>query len=388
MQVYKAFFKVILKNLSQLIIYVVVFLVLALILTNTYTPPASTDFTASKINIVFINDDEPSVLVDGLKNYLGKTATLVDIPNDTQKLQDALFFRKAEYILRVPNGFAKNLLAGKETSVEKTIIPDSTSSIYMDLLINKYLNTAKAYTAYTENIRPEDLVRFIDHDLSEHAETIMTNQGIQSGAAEKSGYYFNYLAYSLFAILILGVCSVMIVFNDPDLKKRNQSSPLKASNMNFQMVLGNISFAVLTWLIMIIPSFVMYGNYMLTPNGLLLLLNAFVFTIAALSISYLFGNIVKSRGAMSAIANVFSLGTCFISGVFVPQSLLGANVLTIASFTPTYWYVKANNEISTAVSFNAESLTSIFTSMLLVLTFGIAVFAVTLVIIKQKRVTV
>lgn len=388
MQVYKAFFKVILKNLSQIMIYVVVFLVLALILTNTYTPPASTDFTASKINIVFISEDEPSVIVDGLKNYLGQTATLVDVPDDTQQLQDALFFRKVEYIVRVPNGFTKDLLAGNETAVDKTTFPDSTSSIYMDMLINKYLNTAKTYTAYVENISQKDLVVLIDQDLSEHAETILINQGTQSAAAEKSGYYFNYLAYSLFAILIFGVCSVMIVFNDPDLKKRNQSSPLKAGNMNFQMVLGNISFAVLTWLIMIIPSFVMYGNFMFTTNGLLLLLNAFVFTLAALSISYLFGNIVKSRGAMSAIANVFSLGTCFIGGVFVPQSLLGENVLTIASFTPTYWYVKANNEISAAVSFNAESLTSIFTSMLLVLTFGIAVFAVTLVIIKQKRVTV
>ncbi|MEA4805812.1 MAG: ABC transporter permease, partial [Acetobacterium wieringae] len=61
-------------------------------------------------------------------------------------------------------------------------------------------------------------------------------------------------------------------------------------------------------------------------------------------------------------------------------------VLASASCPPTYWYVKANNEIANAVSFNADTLQSIFTSMVLVLAFGIAVLGVTLVLIKQRRV--
>jgi len=156
--------------------------------------------------------------------------------------------------------------------------------------------------------------------------------------------------------------------------------------MNFQMILGNLSFAILTWLVLISASFIMYGSFMFTTTGLLLLLNSFVFTLAALSISYLIANLVKSRGAMSAVANVFALGTSFISGVFVPQEWLGDNVLTIASFTPTYWYIKANNEIAATVSFNANNLPSIFTSMVLVLAFGVAILGVTLVLIKQRRV--
>ena len=90
---------------------------------------------------------------------------------------------------------------------------------------------------------------------------------------------------------------------------------------------------------------------------------------------------------MSAVANVFSLGTCFISGVFVPQALLGKTVLTIASFTPTYWYIKANNDIAAAINFNTGNLIPIFTNMLVVLAFGAAVLAVTLVVIKQRRIS-
>jgi ABC-2 type transport system permease protein len=386
MQVYKAFFKIIQKNRGQILIYLMVFMVLALLLSNTHNPPQDTDFTKVKVNIAFINNDGDSELVDGFKTYLGENANLIDIPDDTQKLQDALFFRQVEYILRVPAGFTEAMLSGQNVQLEKTTVPDSTSNIYMDLLINKYLNTAQTYTTYLPDLNQTDLNQYLKTDLAKQSEVTMISNGTHSAYAEKSGYYFNYLSYSTFAILILGVCSVMLVFNDTDLKRRNLCSPIRSASMNFQMILGNVSFAVLTWLVLISASFVMYGSFMFTATGLLLLLNSFVFTLAALSISYLIGNLVKSRGAMSAVANVFALGPSFISGVFVPQALLGDNVLTIASFTPTYWYVKANNEITAAVNFNADNLQSIFTSMVLVLAFGVAVLGVTLVLIKQRRV--
>ena len=38
-----------------------------------------------------------------------------------------------------------------------------------------------------------------------------------------------------------------------------------------------------------------------------------------------------------------SLGTAFVSGVFVPQELLGEKVLAMAKFFPMYYYVRINN---------------------------------------------
>jgi ABC-2 type transport system permease protein len=387
MQVYKAFFKIIYKNLSQMVIYVVVFILLAVTLTNTYTNPVNTNFTETKINIAFINNDTDSKLVKGLKDYLSKNANIVNIPDNTQKLQDALFFRQVEYIVKVPKGFTDGLLSGKSVQLEKTTLPSSTSGIYMDSIINKYLNTAKTYTSNIKDLSDEQLISYVDKDLSQKTEVKVSSPLSQVSKNEKSACYFNYIAYSLFAILILGVCSVMMVFNNTDLKKRNLCSPVKLRDMNFQMILGNISFAILTWVLMIFTSFIMYGSYMFTANGLLLLLNSFVFTLTALSISFLIGNIINSKSAMSAAANVFSLGTCFISGVFVPQVLLGKTVLKIASFTPTYWYVKSNNDIANMANFKMENLMPIFSNMLIVFGFAVAVLAVTLVVIKQKRVS-
>ncbi len=385
MQVYKAFFKVIYKNLPQIMIYIVVFLFFSVFLSSTNDKPQNISFTETKFNIAFINNDKDSKLVEGIKDYLNKNANIINIEDDTQKLQDALFFRQIEYILRVPEGFTEAMLKGDEIQLQKTTVPDSTSSIYIDNIINKYLNTARAYKNNVKNLSEDQLASSVEKDLSQKTQVHVNSLAAHSSKSEKSNYYFNYLAYSLFAILILGVCSVMLVFNNTDLKKRNLCSPIKLRTMNKEMILGNLSFAVISWFIMIITSFFLYGSYMFTPNALLLLLNSFIFMLAALSISFLISNIIKSKNAMSAAANVVALGSCFISGVFVPQVLLGDTVLTIASFTPTYWYIKNNNDIVNIVNFKLENLIPVFNNMLIVLGFAVAVLAVTLVVIKQKR---
>ena len=386
MQVYKAYFKIIKKNIGQLSIYLIIFLLFAIIFGKVSTSPKDTDFESTKVNISIINKDENSKLISGLRDYLKENANIVDVGTSKEDLQDALFFREAEYIITIPKGFTKEILKGnKDINIEKTVIPNSTSEIYMDNLINRYLNTVKMYTSTIDNISQAKLVSNVNKDLSHTTDVkIKTYDNDYSNNASCANYY-NFFAYSMFAVLILGISLVMISFNNKDLKRRNLASSLSMKNMNIQMVFANITYAVVVWFVMIIASFIMFKNYMFTINGLLSILNSFVFTLAALSISILISNLVTSRNALSAVVNVIALGSCFISGVFVPQQYLGDTVLSIAKFNPTYWYVKANDDIAILVNYSNENMRPIFMSMIIVLGFALAVYAVTLVVIKQKR---
>jgi len=384
MVVYKAFFKIILKNLAQLMIYIVVFVSLAIGLANTNFSNQNTSFTETKVNIAFINYDDSSRIVEGLREYLSRNTNIVTIQDDSKSLQDALFFREVEYIVRVPKGFSEDLIKGNEVQLEKSSVPASATGIHLDNLINKYINTVRIYTT-NMNLSEEQLLSYVNNDLEQKTEVRLNNSLEEIIKNTRRAYYFNYMSYAIFSVLILGVCTVMIVFNNSDLRRRNLCSPVRLKYMNFQMVLGNLSFAVLTWFVTTFTSFILYGSFMFTPKGLLFLLNSFIFTLAALSISYLIGNVIKNRNAMSAAANVFSLETSFISGVFVPQVLLGKTVLKISSFTPNYWYVKSNNIISTLESYSLESLTPVFINMLIVMGFAVAVLSVALVMIKQNR---
>lgn len=386
MQVYKAFFKVIRSNLTSISIYLIVFVVFAIILGNTKEDPGDINFEDTKVNIAFINKDEDSKLVDGLKEYLSVNTNIVDIGNTKEDMQDALYFREAEYIVTIPKGFTEKILSNsKEATIEKKTIPNSASEIYVDDLVNRYLNTAKMYNLTLVDVSQAELVKYIADDLDYSTKVEVSTY--ENGYVNNTGCrnYYNYLAYSMLAILILGVTAVMLTFENKDLKMRNLSSALKMRSLNFQLVLGNISYAIVAWIIMILASFIMYKDYMFTMNGTLFLINSFIFTLAGLSISLLISTIVKSRGAMSAAANVVSLGFCFISGVFVPQQYLGDTVISIARFNPVYWYIKANEEISVLVNFTNENVTPIIYSMLIVLGFAVAILSVTLVIMKQRR---
>jgi len=132
-------------------------------------------------------------------------------------------------------------------------------------------------------------------------------------------------------------------------------------------------------------SFIMYGGVTLNEGTILLCLNALVFTFTALSIGFLAGKFIRSLGAQAAIANVVSLGMSFISGVFVDQELLGKTVLNIASFTPSYWYVKAVGDIRSTVEFSAQNVAPIVNSMLIQLGFAAALLIIALAVSKQRR---
>lgn len=384
MQVFKTYFKILKRKIGQLSIYVGVFLALAIVSSLSATNTTS-DFTQSKTRVAFINEDVNSVLIEGFKEYLGKHSVYVSIQNDTDKLQDALFFRDVEYIARLPKDFTKDIMAGKNSQIAKTVVSGSTNSIYTDMLVNRYFNTAKLYLNNSKDITQTDLVNQVAKDLKTDTKVQIQRVEDKSVDTGNTVYFFNFMAYALISILVLGVTSIMMVFNNKNLRRRNLCSPIKNNAINLQILLGNMVFAIVCWGLMIVCSFVLFRDKMVTTNALYFCMNSFVFTLMALCMGFLAGIFVKSSNAQSGASNVLSLGLCFISGIFVPQEVLSENVIAIAKLTPTYWYVKANADISNLTNFSMENLTPIFQYMLIELGFAVALLSVALVMSKRKQ---
>lgn len=387
MQVFKVYFKIIKANIKQMSIYLIIFLAISLIYSVSATPKREEGFSQTKTNVAFINLDEDTALTRGFKEYLSKYVNFVDVENKQDKLQDALFFREVEYIVTIPKNFTKDFLQGKAVEIEKITVPNSTTKMYVDMAINKYFNEARVYVNNVPGITEENLAQQVGKSLSSEIEVKLKTFGDKKQNNAFAVYYFNFLAYSLFAVLILGVSSNLLVFNDKNLKRRNLCSPMKDRTFNMELIIANLAFALVSYGIMTIFGFILNRENMMTYNGLLLCINALVFTIAALSISFLVGLFIKNRNAQSSVANVLSLGFCFLSGVFVPQELLSDKCLTLASFNPTYWYVKANNAIGKLSNFSLDNLSAILTYMLIELGFAIAIFSVALVANKQMKIT-
>lgn len=387
MQVFNVYFKIIKANIKQMSIYLIIFLAIAIIFAISSTPKNEESFSQFKTNTAFINLDQNTVLTKGFENYLSRYVNFVKIENNQEKLQDALFFRNVEYIVTIPKNFTKDFLQGKPVKVEKIIVPNSRTGMYVDMAINKYFNAARVYVNNIPGITEENLIKKVSKDTSIEIQVNLKTYGDKKEDNNFAVSYFNFLAYSLLAMLILGVSANLMIFNSKNIRRRNLCSPMKDRTYNTQLILANLAFGFVCFGILALFAFILFRKDMISYNGILLCINALVFTIATLSISYFIGLLVKNSSAQSAIANVLSLGLCFLSGVFVPQELLSTKILSIASFNPVYWYVKANNLIGTLSNFSYNNLSTVFIYMLIELGFAAAIFSVALVTNKQKRLT-
>jgi ABC-2 type transport system permease protein len=178
---------------------------------------------------------------------------------------------------------------------------------------------------------------------------------------------------------------IMFSFNGVDIRRRLTASPLSYRKMNFQLILANIIFVIGYLALFVAAGFVLNKSRIINVNLLFTWLNTFVFSISVLSISYLTAITVKSRKAIGAISTGISLGMAFMSGIFVPQQYLGASVLRVASFTPSYWFVKANDSLVNITSSRWSEVSEALGCMAIQIGFTIAIISIALVINKRKR---
>lgn len=385
MIIFKNYFRIIKKNRIVIMIYIGIFIVLGFFISITNEQNFGGGFIGYKTNIALINRDGNSEFYNGLKNYLGKNENIVSLPDHKQALQDALFFSRVDYILIIPRGFSSSLMTGNPAKLQKTVAAGSTDEVFTDMVVNRYINTSRSYIHNVPGITALQLRQYVASDLDKKSSLAMNASASLPPRIQSARSYYTAITYSIMAILILCVTTCLKVYNDPDLKRRSQCAPVKPVSINIQLILGNIVLAAAAWLIVCLFSFVLFGKNILNRNGALFIINLFVFTITAMALAFLLGHFIKNFNAQQSVCNVITLGLSFISGVFVPQSFLSPQVLSIARFTPTYWYVKSINDISVLSTFNSTSIKPILICIFIQLCFAAAFFAAAMLIVKKRK---
>jgi ABC-2 type transport system permease protein len=147
MQVFKAFFKTVKRQLSSLLIYFFIFLALTILLTNNGKAQQETTFKAAKINIAVIDRDH-TTLSKSLYDYIDAKQKMVTIKDDKETMSDELFYRNVEYILIINQGFEENIKEGNcENIVQNIKVPQSISGQFVDNQVDQYLSTLSTYVS-------------------------------------------------------------------------------------------------------------------------------------------------------------------------------------------------------------------------------------------------
>ncbi len=378
MIVFKNYFKILKKFLPLIIMYIGICIGVTL-LVNGVGSSETNQFSETKLNVAIFNNDD-SVISKTFEKYISETSNIIEINQNKIDFEDAIFERKVDAIIVIPKNYYNNLKNNIDVKIDITSVPDSYHWKYVEMELNRFWTIVKTYSDL--KMIDEKINELIMNDLKSDTSVKILNKDIDK--LSQTNYYYNYINYGGLAILIYGIGTIMIVFNEQKIKKRTIISPKTSSSINRSLYFGNMCFSLIVWLIFVIISFILYGSTMLSSNGLLLILNSFIFFIAGLSISFLITTFINKKEAVSGMVNIIALGSSFISGAFVPQSALSEGVLNASKILPSYWYITNNNTITSLSNITLSSIKPIIGNMIIMIIFSIIFISLTLIINKIK----
>lgn len=379
MTVFKTFLKVLNKCKGTVILYTVILVLFGTL--NFSTNDNSIDFVSSKADIAIINNDIETGVTQSLIKYLSDNSNIKELKDNTEALDDALFYRDVNYIVYIPKNYNSDFLQGKNPEIEIKSTKDYNAS-YAEMLLNKYLKTANIYrkNGYSE----EELVNKVEETLNTEINVELTSK-LDSNNLAKANRYYSFMNYSMLAGCIFVICLILSSFKKDVISKRISISSTNYKYHSRILLLGNTLFALILWLIYVIISFILIGKIMFTGWGLLYILNSFIFTLCSVSLAFLLSNLIKNREAINGIINVIALGSSFLCGAFVPMDMMPKSVLSIAHILPSYYFIKNNYSLTEIETLNFINLKPFIINIIIIVIFSIIFITLANIINKHKK---
>ena len=378
MTVFKTFWKVLNKNKITVIIYTIILLVFGV--SNMKTNSQSMSFQAKKPDIAIINNDKDSIFSKGLVEYIERNSIVKNFEN-TDELDDALFYREVNYIVYIPENYGKDFMEGKNPELIVKSTGDYEAS-YAEMIVTKFVQMSNTCIEGTES--EEELVNKVNEILKNEVKVEMTTK-LDSTAMQKTTVYYNFASYSLIACLVFMIGLIINSFNDVKIKKRIIISSENYKKHNRMLLISNCCYSLIMWALYVLVSIIILKEVMLSIRGLVYILNSFVFTICITTLSFFIANLVSNKEALSGISNVISLGSSFLCGAFVPLKWLPDFVVKVAHIFPTYYYIDSNEKIGVIEEISLKTMEPIIFNTIIVLVFSLIFIVLSNIVVKQKR---
>ncbi|MCI8348171.1 MAG: ABC transporter permease [Firmicutes bacterium] len=379
MTVFKTFWKVVKKYKGTIILYTVMLIVFGGI--NMATGDNQIDFVDSKPDVLIVNQDEEKGITENLINYIEDNCNIIDLEQDEEAINDALFYRDVNYVIYIPKGYRKDVLDGKNPELDIKSTGDYQASL-AEMMLSRYVETQNVYVKGLEN--EADIIKAINDNFSKKTSVEMISK-LDTGKTGKATLYFNFASYSIMAVVIFIICLVLSSFHEKTVNKRTIISSINYKTHNRLILSASFAYSVIVWALFLIVGMILLGDIMLTTRGLVYMLNSFVFTFCSLTIALFISTLVNDKNAVSGIVNVVALGSAFLCGAFVPAEWLPDTVLKIAHVLPAYWYINSNDLLESIEVIDMTTLKPIFVNMAVIIGFSALFIVVNNIVSRMKQ---
>ena len=326
MTVYKTFLKVVNKYKFLILIYTAMLILFAGF--NMQTSQNSTNFVAEKPDVLIINNDKEQKLSKNLVEYIEKNSNIVDIENDEEARNDALFYRDVSYIIYIPENYSKDFLNGLNPEINIKSAGDAGSS-YAEMMLTRYIKVANIYQKELQN--EDELIKTINETLEKEAETEITSK-LDTDNLSRAAFYYNFMNYSILAGCVYVICIIISSFREEKIRKRTVISSMNYKKFNRQLLVSNGALAFILWLLYVVLSFILIGDIMFTTHGLILIANSFIFSVCSLTIAFLIANLINNKNAINGIINVVALRFKLFMWCFCTSRMVARHYIKNSSY--------------------------------------------------------
>lgn len=385
MQTYKAFLKIALKNYPSMLVYLIIFVMMALIASVQVKQTTEEIYKDTEINFTVFNRDD-SRIGEALQDYLSEKNIFVELEDDEEVIRGALYYREIYYALIIPEGFEAAIASGKDMELMNYKVTDSSVGYYMDMYVENYMRVLKSYLA--AGCELEEAITKTADTLTDSVEASLTedDKGEITEAEKPQHYYFyQYAAYIFMGVIISGMGPILIIFGKKDVKMRIAVSAQTFKNYGLQMLLGVVTFGMAVFGLVNVLSLIMYGSGISLAEYVCFLVLTLCFVMVCLGLSFMGGFLFRKTEVMGAFTNVVALGFSFLGGIFVPFEMLGGTIKNIARFTPTYWYMQANNVIVGIEKFSDLNVGEFAKECGILILYALAFACIGLAVLRHRR---
>lgn len=380
MSTFKTALRMALAHPLYLLIYTVFISLMGVFIAASVSWNSSqlTEYKPYDTNVIVIDRDD-SDLSRALTKHLGSRFELVTgVGDDTYDLADALSKSNsakgsADCVFFIPEGFEDDLVAAARA---REALPK------LDVTYGSGTMAAALEPAASNG----DVAKAAEHAAAKRAEVQIEQVKVDSMAAATLESYFNFGAYAIISSVIVSVGLVFSGMNEPERVRRMEAGPVSERQRSLAVFAAAAVLTVCIWFVSSMMGVVGFAGAVAEVGvGRVCLALAATFALACtpLAVGFALSSLGAREELLNGVGNLLGMLMTFLGGAWMPLSLMGSAVQTVAHFVPTYW---VNDAISKALASDLTSavLSDIACDLGVTVLFAAAIAAVGLALARAK----
>ena len=308
-----------------------------------------TEYKPYDANVIVVDRDD-SDLSRALTKHLGSRFELVTgVGDDTYDLADALSKSNsakgsADCVFFIPEGFEDDLVAAARAgeSLPKLNVTYGAGTMAAALSsaeASRWISLAGAAAALEPAASNGDVAKAAEHAAAKRAEVQIEQVKVDSTAATLESY-FNFGAYAIISSVIVSVGLVFSGMNEPERVRRMDAGPISERQRSLAVFAAAAVLTVCIWFVSSMMGVVGFtGAVAEVGVGRVCLALAATFALACtpLAVGFALSSLGAREELLNGVGNLLGMLMTFLGGAWMPLSLMGSAVQTVAHFVPTYW---------------------------------------------------